>query len=82
MTRLAVSAPGKAFLIGEYAVLAGATALVTSWHSGEDAEADASRQQVKMLIEPQNVPELLGHVASLISRRASRRIARRLRQHA
>ncbi|MDC0671884.1 hydroxymethylglutaryl-CoA reductase, degradative [Nannocystis radixulma] len=30
MTRLAVSAPGKAFLIGEYAVLAGATALVTA----------------------------------------------------
>lgn len=30
MTRLAVSAPGKAFLIGEYAVLAGATAIVTA----------------------------------------------------
>ncbi|WP_308477898.1 hydroxymethylglutaryl-CoA reductase, degradative [Nannocystis bainbridge] len=30
MTRSAVSAPGKAFLIGEYAVLAGATALVTA----------------------------------------------------
>jgi degradative hydroxymethylglutaryl-CoA reductase len=30
MKRLAVSAPGKAFLIGEYAVLAGATALVTA----------------------------------------------------
>jgi mevalonate kinase len=30
VTRLAVSAPGKAFLIGEYAVLAGATALVTA----------------------------------------------------
>lgn len=30
MSRLTVSAPGKAFLIGEYAVLAGATALVTA----------------------------------------------------
>lgn len=59
-----------------------ATALVTSWHSGEEGETGASRRQVKMLIEPQNVPELLGHVASLIGQRASRRIARRLRQHA
>lgn len=56
-----------------------ATALVTSWHSGEDDAAGASKRQIKMLIEPQNVPELLGHVASLISKRASRRVARRLR---
>ncbi len=56
-----------------------ATAIVTSWNS-EDGNAEAQQsRQVKMLIEPQNVPELLGHVASLISRRASRRVARRLR---
>lgn len=59
-----------------------ATALVTSWNSEEPGGQDPSRGKVKMLIEPQNVPELLGHVANLISRRASRRVARGLRQHA
>jgi hypothetical protein len=38
-----------------------------------------NRGQVKMLIQPQDVPELLGHVANLISRRASKRVARSLR---
>lgn len=56
-----------------------ATALVTSWHSDEGGEDKASGSRVKMLIQPQNVPELLGHVASLIGKRASRRVARRLR---
>lgn len=56
-----------------------ATALVTSWNSEDGGGGDRQSSRVKMLIEPQNVPELLGHVASLISRRASKRIARRLR---
>lgn len=56
-----------------------ATALVTSWHSEEGESKAKSSGRVKMLIQPQNVPELLGHVASLISRRASKRVARRLR---
>jgi CheY-like chemotaxis protein len=56
-----------------------ATALVTSWHSSEESASSSGSSQIKMLIEPQNVPELLGHVASLISRRASKRVARRLR---
>ena len=57
-----------------------ATALVTSWNPDNGAASAASDStQVKMLIEPQNVPELLGHVASLISKRASKRVARRLR---
>jgi hypothetical protein len=36
----------------------------------------------KMLVEPQGVPELLGQVAMLISRRATRLVARRMRRHA
>jgi hypothetical protein len=33
-----------------------------------------------MLVEPQGVPELLGDVATLISRRATRLVARRMRR--
>ena len=58
-----------------------ATALVTSWNPDNgSASATAGAGQAKMLIEPQNVPELLGHVASLISKRASKHVARRLRR--
>ena len=54
-----------------------ATALVTSWHAGADGKLDKDSE---VLIEPEDLPELLGKVASLISVRASRQVARSLRQ--
>jgi CheY-like chemotaxis protein len=60
-----------------------ATALVAAWRN--EAESPAERASVplaKMLVEPQGVPELLGQVAMLISRRATRLVARRMRRHA
>jgi CheY-like chemotaxis protein len=52
-----------------------ATALVTSTHPDmQDSSKDGG-----MLIEAQNVPELLGQVAGLIGKRATRRVARSLR---
>jgi len=53
-----------------------ATALVTSSHARTESEAPAGS---KILIEPEDLPELLGKVATLISARASRRVARTLR---
>jgi len=54
-----------------------ATALVTAWRNGTETPDEA---ESKMLVQPQGVPELLGDVATLISRRASRLVARRLRR--
>jgi CheY-like chemotaxis protein len=54
-----------------------ATALVTTWHDSETGRRDA---EGNVLIEPEDVPELLSTVATLIARRASRRVQRRLRQ--
>lgn len=55
-----------------------ATALVTAWRN--EAEPPGFHD-AEMLVEPQGVPELLGDVATLISRRATRLVARRLRAH-
>jgi len=55
-----------------------ATALVTAWRNEEETPGFPD---AKMLVEPQGVPELLGDVATLISRRASRLVARRMRTH-
>ena len=55
-----------------------ATALVAAWRN--EAEAPGFPDD-KMLVEPQGVPELLGDVATLISRRATRLVARRMRMH-
>ncbi len=51
-----------------------ATALVTSWR----AKSPRSGRAVKgrLLVEAEDVPELLGQVANLISARASRRMRR------
>lgn len=49
-----------------------ATALVTSWQG----ESEPEQAGAKVLIEAEDVPELLGQVATLISTRASRRAAR------
>ena len=54
-----------------------ATALVTAWRN--EAEAPGFPDAM-MLVEPQGVPELLGDVATLISRRATRLVARRMRK--
>jgi CheY-like chemotaxis protein len=54
-----------------------ATALVTTWH---DSEAPRRDSRGSVLIEPEDVPELLSTVATLISRRARRRIERCVRQ--
>lgn len=56
-----------------------ATALVTAWRN--EAEAPGFPDAM-MLVEPQGVPELLGDVATLISRRATRLVARNMRAHA
>ena len=53
-----------------------ATALVTAWRN--EAETPGFPDAM-MLVEPQGVPELLGDVATLISRRATRLVARRMR---
>jgi CheY-like chemotaxis protein len=55
-----------------------ATALVTAWRN--EAEAPGFPDS-EMLVQPQGIPELLGDVATLISRRVTRLEARRLRRH-
>lgn len=52
-----------------------ATALVTSWHGEQDEQKKAKSQ---VLIEPEDLPELLGQVATLIGTRASRQAGRRV----
>ena len=55
-----------------------ATAIITSYRdSQQPLPGKASRT---VLIEPEDLPELLGQVASLISERATRRLERELRQ--
>ncbi|WP_321472479.1 response regulator [uncultured Paludibaculum sp.] len=53
-----------------------ATALVTAWHAGAENKPS---QDTDVLIEPEDLPELLGKIAMLISTRASRRAARPVR---
>jgi CheY-like chemotaxis protein len=53
-----------------------ATALVTSSHDGRQ---DPDRRSSSLLINPQDIPELLGKVADLISVRATRRLQRELK---
>ncbi|QOY91647.1 response regulator [Paludibaculum fermentans] len=50
-----------------------ATALVTAWHAGPESKPS---QETDVLIEPEDLPELLGKIAMLISTRASRRATR------
>ncbi len=51
-----------------------ATALITAYHNSSQFDTRGP-----LLIEPENLPELLGKVAALISERATRRVARQLR---
>lgn len=52
-----------------------ATALVTTYQNSERHRAKAAR----MLIKPEDIPDLLGKVASLIGVRAARRVEREMR---
>jgi DNA-binding NtrC family response regulator len=54
-----------------------ATAIITAYHDG--TSQSWKRDNRTILIEPEDLPELLGHVASLISERATRRVERELR---
>ena len=53
-----------------------ATAILTTY---QNARPVPTRHQNSLLIKPEDVPELLGKVADLISQRATRRLERELR---
>jgi CheY-like chemotaxis protein len=53
-----------------------ATAILTTY---QNAKPEPARHQSSLLIKPQDIPELLGKVADLISNRATRRLERELR---
>jgi CheY-like chemotaxis protein len=53
-----------------------ATALITTYQNGNPEPA---KHQSSLLIKPEDIPELLGKVADLISQRATRRLERELR---
>jgi CheY-like chemotaxis protein len=55
-----------------------ATALITTY-SNSKRRGVGSRNAETVLIEPEDLPELLGKVAELISERATRRVERQLR---
>lgn len=52
-----------------------ATALVTTYQNSQPKES----RKTRMLIKPEDVPDLLGKVASLIGIRAARRVQREMR---
>ena len=53
-----------------------ATAILTTY---QNARPEPARHQSSLLIKPEEIPELLGKVADLISNRATRRLERELR---
>jgi CheY-like chemotaxis protein len=55
-----------------------ATALITTYRNSR-RRAAAAKSGNTMLIEPEDLPELLGKVAELISERATRKVERQLR---
>jgi CheY-like chemotaxis protein len=81
LTDLAMESPEAGLKVLAHARLKSyqpATALVTAWRN--EAEAPGFPNAM-MLVEPQGVPELLGDVATLICRRATRLVARHMRTH-
>lgn len=57
-----------------------ATALITSYREGSARNMGKRKSNsTAVLVRPENVPELLGRVAGLISARAARRLERELR---
>ena len=55
-----------------------ATALITTYRNSKRRPAPGKSGET-ILIEPEDLPELLGHVAGLISERATRKVERQLR---
>jgi DNA-binding NtrC family response regulator len=56
-----------------------ATALITTYHNSRTARGTSRQTAGTMLIEPEDLPGLLGRVADLVSERATRRVERELR---
>lgn len=80
LTDLAMESPEAGLKVLAHARLKDyqpATALVTAWRN--EAEAPGF-PDAEMLVQPQGIPELLGDVATLISRRVTRLEARRQRR--
>lgn len=81
LSDLAMESPDSGLKVIEHAKLMEyrpATALVTS---SEPNEAEVPRtQNGELLIAPEDIPGILSKVAALIGERASRRLARTLRQ--
>lgn len=56
-----------------------ATALVTSYQNAKPEHSHSKPKKTRLLITPEDVPELLAKVANLISERAARKVQRELR---
>lgn len=79
LTGLAMESPEAGLKVVEHARMKDyrpATAMVHAW---QPVGSGTAAPGPEMLIEPENVPELLGKVAQLIGTRASKRVERRLR---
>lgn len=78
LTDLAMESPEAGLKVLEHARMMEyypATALVHSWQQEQGSDPDEAAG-TKLLIEPENIPELLGKVAHLIGNRVTRRMAR------
>jgi CheY-like chemotaxis protein len=81
LTDLAMEGPESGLKVIEHARMMPyrpATAVVTTWHDTAHTKT-GEIPSAEVLIEPENLPELLGKVARLIGERASRRVARMVR---
>lgn len=56
-----------------------ATAIITTYQSAPSQSGGTDRKNRSVLIEPEDIPSLLGKIADLVGQRASRRIERELR---
>lgn len=78
LTDLAMESPEAGLRVLAYARMKEyrpATALVTSWRA-RSPKGRRAKTPGRMLVEAEDLPELLGQVANLISSRASRRVHR------
>jgi CheY-like chemotaxis protein len=81
LTDIAMEEPESGLKVLEHARMKAyrpATAVVTSWQDSGQAR-NGEFIPGELLIEPEDIPELLGKVARLIGERASRRVARMVR---
>jgi CheY-like chemotaxis protein len=56
-----------------------ATAIITTYQSAMPQSGGMDRRNRSVLIEPEDIPSLLGKIADLLGQRASRRIEREMR---